>query len=456
MLLIVADAVATSFAWRINFFLRFESGWFPNAIPADMVAMKEPLIFLVVFWWAVMTLASMYKTPISLSWFDEIVRSSKAVFWGVLVLFLMTFDRDAPVSTSRFFLLTYAAFSFGIIVIFRTAIRTLQRWLRNRGYGLWEAVIVGCSDQGKKLYNQLFYDPVWGFKILGFIDNNRPENEDEKYPFIGSVDDLPDLIQSRRVDWVIVAPKNQSEGDLLEVFDRCAQYRVRLMIVASYYEMVMGLVRSVEIHGMPLVEVAAQHVSLIMQVVKRVLDIIASIIWMAFLTVLTPIIATAIKLNSRGPIFYRQTRVGRNGKEFTLYKFRSMVQDAEKKSGAVWAKKDDPRITKVGRLLRKTHLDEIPQFYNVLKGDMSLVGPRPERKKFVDEFTKLIPLYQRRMCIRPGLTGWAQVRHKYDETLDDVREKTGYDLFYINHISIALDLRIILLTFNKVFRGEGQ
>jgi len=139
-----------------------------------------------------------------------------------------------------------------------------------------------------------------------------------------------------------------------------------------------------------------------------------------------------------------------------LFKFRSMNVDAEKSSGAVWATKNDPRITRFGNFMRKTHIDEIPQILNVLKGDMSLVGPRPERMKFVSQFESQIPLYERRLRIRPGITGWAQVRHKYDESFEDVKEKTRYDLFYIDNLSISLDLKILILTAIKVLRGAGQ
>jgi len=168
------------------------------------------------------------------------------------------------------------------------------------------------------------------------------------------------------------------------------------------------------------------------------------------------LIALAIRLDSKGPILYVQKRVGRGGQIFTLYKFRSMVQDAEAKTGPVWAGKNDPRITRVGRVLRKLHLDEIPQFINVLKGDMSLVGPRPERPSFVDEFRTAIPLYERRLNVKPGITGWAQVKHKYDESLTDVIDKLRYDLFYLENMSLALDLKIIFSTMGIVIRGRGH
>jgi exopolysaccharide biosynthesis polyprenyl glycosylphosphotransferase len=166
-------------------------------------------------------------------------------------------------------------------------------------------------------------------------------------------------------------------------------------------------------------------------------------------------VAAVIKMNSPGPVIYKQVRVGRNGKNFTVYKFRSMYQDAEKRSGPAWATENDPRITPVGRFIRTTRLDEIPQFYNVLKGEMSLVGPRPERPYFVEQLKTEIPWYVRRIKMKPGITGWAQVKHKYDASIEDVKQKVMYDLYYFENMSIVLDIKIILQTFWVVFTGKG-
>jgi len=168
------------------------------------------------------------------------------------------------------------------------------------------------------------------------------------------------------------------------------------------------------------------------------------------------IVSIAIKLDSKGPVFYKQERSGLNGKVFNILKFRSMIKDAEKQSGPVWSTKDDPRITRVGRIIRKLRLDEIPQVINVLKGEMSFVGPRPERPYFVEKLSEEIPLYKRRLRVRPGITGWAQVKHKYDESIEDVKTKLRYDLFYIENISLRMDLKIIFRTVFVVLFGKGH
>ncbi|OGW85427.1 MAG: hypothetical protein A3C35_03380 [Omnitrophica bacterium RIFCSPHIGHO2_02_FULL_46_11] len=192
------------------------------------------------------------------------------------------------------------------------------------------------------------------------------------------------------------------------------------------------------------------------RVVKRSLDISTSLIGILISTPVMMLIAFAIKLDSRGPIFFKQARVGMRGKIFNMLKFRTMCQDAEAKTGPVWAKENDARITRIGMFLRKTHLDEIPQFFNVLRGEMSLVGPRPERPYFVHEFRKLIPHYDRRLCAKPGITGLAQIKRRYDETIEDVKKKVKYDVLYIRKMCPVLDIKVLAMTFRAVILGTGR
>jgi len=189
--------------------------------------------------------------------------------------------------------------------------------------------------------------------------------------------------------------------------------------------------------------------------IKRLMDFLVSFLLLTLGAPFWLILVLIIRCTSKGPAVYKQVRVGQNGKLFTMLKFRSMYQDAEKISGPKWATEDDPRITPLGKILRKTRLDEIPQFINVLKGEMSLVGPRPERPFFVEQLKKEIPWYVRRIKMKPGITGWAQVKHKYDESIEDVKQKVMYDLYYFENMSISLDIKIILRTFIVALTGKG-
>lgn len=450
--LLLVDVVGTALAWWLTYLLRVESGLFTNPLPIEML---RPLIWLAIYWLILFTLRGMYRMPIALSRFDEVVRCFKVVVIGIFVIFIATFDLGEPVTVTRLFLLTYGLQAFIFVGSGRVLFRILQRFLRRREIGLWNAVVVGYNDIGRKLHEQLLDDPVWGFRVVGFVDRTIGEGEHLGKKVIGNVSDLPAIIETERVQFVLVAPEKQAFERLIEVFGSCGFLRVRFMIVADFYQMVVGLVRTVEIHGLPLVEVMPQLVPLSVRLFKRTLDILIGFVVSLFLLLITPLMALLIKLDSPGPVFYVQKRIGKWGREFKLYKFRTMFVGAERDGGAVWAEKGDPRVTKVGRLLRRFHIDEMPQFFNVLRGRMSIVGPRPERHEFVERFKGHIPLYERRLRIRPGITGWAQIRHKYDESLTDVKDKTSYDLFYIDHVSTALDIKIILATFLKMFKGEG-
>jgi exopolysaccharide biosynthesis polyprenyl glycosylphosphotransferase len=189
---------------------------------------------------------------------------------------------------------------------------------------------------------------------------------------------------------------------------------------------------------------------------KRVSDVVISFVILVLTLPLNILVAFAIKIDSKGPILFKQERIGMNNKNFTIYKFRSMYLDAEKTTGPVWSTKDDPRVTGVGKIMRKLRIDEIPQFFNVLKGEMSLVGPRPERPYFVERLSEQIPYYRRRLKVRPGITGWAQVKHKYDESIEDVKVKLRYDLFYIENMSLRMDLKILARTILVVLFGKGH
>jgi exopolysaccharide biosynthesis polyprenyl glycosylphosphotransferase len=196
--------------------------------------------------------------------------------------------------------------------------------------------------------------------------------------------------------------------------------------------------------------------SVTLETAKRLSDLALAIVGLVLAAPLMALSALALKLTSPGPVLYSQRRVGKDNEPFTIYKFRSMRVDAEAGTGAVWSRENDPRVTPVGRLLRRTRIDELPQLWNVLKGDMSFVGPRPERPEFVADLTKRIPFYGQRHVVRPGLTGWAQVRHSYGSTIDDAQEKLQYDLFYIKHMSMAFDIYIILDTVKTVLVRRGS
>jgi exopolysaccharide biosynthesis polyprenyl glycosylphosphotransferase len=255
----------------------------------------------------------------------------------------------------------------------------------------------------------------------------------------------------------VILALDKHEGDImLEVVAACDSDNVSIKIIPDLYEIISGQARTSQLYGSPLINITPLLMPEWEKKIKRLLDLVISIIIIIISQPLFIITAIAIKYESKGPIFYKQERSGLNGKTFKIIKFRSMSSDAEKLSGPVWSTKDDPRITNVGKFIRKVRIDELPQMVNVLKGEMSLVGPRPERPFFVEKLSEEIPFYKRRLKVRPGVTGWAQVKHKYDENVEDVKEKLRYDLFYIENMSLSNDFKILFRTVFVVLFGQGH
>jgi exopolysaccharide biosynthesis polyprenyl glycosylphosphotransferase len=276
-------------------------------------------------------------------------------------------------------------------------------------------------------------------------------------PVIGDGSDLMARIRQERIAELIVTSTRELEGRTFQGVMDAYVSGVSIVPMPLLYERITGRVpvEHVNKNWTVVLPVDSQSVFNAYPLLKRSMDILLALVGLAFFVPLLPLIALAIRLDSAGGIFYSQTRMGLNGRVFSMYKLRTMVSDAEATSGAVFSRAGDPRVTRVGRFLRKTRLDEVPQLVNVLRGDMSLIGPRPERPEHVDRLITKIPFYRTRLVIRPGLTGWAQVRYGYGANDDDALMKLQYDLYYIRHASLLLDMNIIIRTAGKVLRMSG-
>ncbi len=310
-------------------------------------------------------------------------------------------------------------------------------------------LIVGLNSEAIDLYERICRYPALGFKICGFISVGKISSKSkyQQLPFIGEFDKFAIYIQRLEIDMVLIAIDPSKHFMLDEIIQECLKTNTNYKIVSDVYDTVYGnVIKDVYQDLFQYREFG----------LRRVIDFIGSIIGFALFMPLFFMIALAIKIESSGSIFYSQQRTGKNGRPFRIYKFRSMIQDAEKQSGPVWAQKKDPRITRMGNFMRITRIDEVPQLINIFKGDMSFVGPRPERPFFVDSFKQQIPFYINRLKIKPGVTGWAQVKWGYDETIEDVKEKLNYDLYYVDNYSLWFDIKILILTIKTVILGKGQ
>jgi sugar transferase (PEP-CTERM system associated) len=321
-------------------------------------------------------------------------------------------------------------------------------------------LIVGTSGAAIALARELFNRRgELGVDLIGFVDSDprRVGTPLINPGVIGTVDEIPRIVRESLVDRVVVSLAD-ARGQL--PMDKLLEMKlnggVRFDHLASVYEEYTGKIAVENLRPSWMIFSEGFRKSRLLAAVKRVCDVLLAAIG---LTVALPIIlfvGFAIRLSSPGPVFYQQRRVGKDGRVFTLHKFRSMAADAEARTGAVWSTSDDPRVTGVGRILRRTRIDEVPQLWNVLIGDMSMVGPRPERPEFVSELTQQIPFYGQRHVVRPGVTGWAQVRHTYGGSVNGAMQKLQYELYYIKHMSLAFDVFIILETIKTVLVRRGS
>jgi exopolysaccharide biosynthesis polyprenyl glycosylphosphotransferase len=327
----------------------------------------------------------------------------------------------------------------------------IEKSLYNKGKGLKNAIIAGNNEDAKDIYDNFTKHVYAGYNIAGFIeeDNFKSENYLKGYNRLGTFSEIVEIVKKYNIDTVLIAIPSNEHDKLYELMKYCEGENVDFFLMPDFLEMITSSVRAQEIDGIPFLKIKSIPMNLWNTMLKRIFDIFFSSVILILISPLFITIAVLIKLTSRGKVFYKQERVSLAGKKFNMLKFRSMVENAEKSTGAVFASKNDSRSTSIGNLLRKFSLDELPQFINVLKGDMSIVGPRPEREYFVNIMKEKIPKYLERHRVKCGITGWAQVNGlRGKET--SLEKRIEYDIYYIEHWSIIFDLKIIIKTLREV------
>lgn len=461
---IISDFIFLILAWYIFYYIRFELEWLTAPTGVGPYSLFVPGVVISIFWIAIFGVFGLYRHLYLISRFDEIIRVAKITIIGTLILFFVLFI-DALGWTSdnlhqaKWVTLTYWLVVLGCVSTSRIILRTIQKHRAMRGEGLHRAFIVGTGPAAQSVHENLNRHRTSGMNVIGFLRLNGVDPAGikvDKGMVIGSIGEIKELILDHKVQEVIVALEQEDRDNLITILDQIDIPDVSVKILPDFHQMITGLNQTNQIFGLPLIDVMPDPMPTWEKFIKRLMDILLSLLILIPAIPLMLLITVLIRTTSAGPAVFRQNRVGKYDRNFTMYKFRTMFIDAEKESGPVWATDNDPRITPVGYWLRKLRLDELPQFFNVLKGDMSLVGPRPERPYFVEQFKKTIPLYSRRLRVRPGITGWAQVKWKYDESLEDVKEKTKYDLFYVENISLKMDFKILFNTIMTVLKGKGQ
>ncbi len=440
---LACDLMLTAAAWLASHYLRFESGLFEvdKTPPTFEMCWKNiPLIVLCG------VLAYHFTGQYRIHRFRRLREEFVSVFFGTALMGLLvvaaTFGLQNPYE-SRGAILLFIGLTMLLIVVFRRLSWIGVHWLRRRGYNQTQTLIVGTGRVARKTARSLRHTTWLGFKNVGFIED-QPSHWTSDLDILGGIPDLPRLVEKYQVSHVFICLPMTRYDEARRVFDTLSQTLVDVRLIADVPALAGVNFTTTYFDGMPMIGLRESPHHGLNIVVKRAMDVVLSLIAILILSPVMALIAILIKWTSPGPVFYSQERCGLNGQTFKMLKFRSMRVDAEQKSGAVWAVKDDPRKTKLGAFLRKTSLDELPQFFNVLLGDMSIVGPRPERPVFISKFVKTIPSYNARHAVKAGITGWAQVNGWRGNT--SLRKRIQYDLYYITHWTPWLDLRILVMT----------
>ncbi|MCL4538412.1 MAG: sugar transferase [Bacteroidetes bacterium] len=456
LVLVAVDFLSLALANAVYYYIRVFSGLFRVVAIPDFWG---PLITLSLFVMFVFWFWGLYRYSRLHSRFDELSTVAKASAVAVIILFFAIFFDDATNGRIPHFRLLVVIY-WGLVVFCaggaRVFLRTFQRNLIIKGYGVHNALIVGTGRRAVDVYNLTLKYKALGYKPVGFVTTTTGATITLPAPVVGKIDNLENVIKKSSVQELIIALEENDREQLYGILSGVNSANVSVKMVPDLHDAVSGQVRVGQLYGFPLIEIMPQIMQPWEEATKRTLDVVFSLVLLAVGLPVWVIVAIAVKIESRGPSIYKQDRVGQDGRAFTLYKFRSMFQNAETLTGPTWADKNDPRITRIGRMIRKLHLDEVPQFINVLKGDMSLIGPRPERPYFVEQLSKEIPLYRRRLKVKPGITGWAQIKHTYDQSIDDVKIKLQYDLFYIENMSLRMDFKIALSTIVHMLSGKGH
>ena len=460
--LFVADLALTAVAWVLAWTVRFEALTPPEWVP--LASYLGFLPFVLVVWGGAFLLSGLYQTrraqrlPLMVFAVGRAVALSLAASVAALFFF-------REFSFSRLHMLLFGAFSSALLVGLRLSIYVSLRQARERGLNVRRVLIVGAGKAGQRLARAFRHYPWMGFEVVGFLDDRPDVDAEPADPFypgqeapprvLGPVAAVGDVIDREGgVDMVYAALPLSAADKIEAVAEACATRTAHLCLVPDILGLDLLLNSRVsDVDGLPVIHLLDEAPFDIRQIVKRAADVAFSLAALVLTAPLLAAIAAAVKLSSPGPVLYRQTRMGLNGQTFEILKFRSMPVDAEAQSGAVWSRKGEVRATPVGAFLRRTSLDELPQFFNVLRGDMSVVGPRPERPALIEGFRHQIPGYMLRHKMKAGITGWAQVHGWRGDT--SLEKRIEFDLYYIRNWSLWMDVKIVLLTVFKGFVHEN-
>lgn len=382
-----------------------------------------------------------------------------ATIFGSIILFFTLLLDDEVINYHSYYrlLLALTILHFGLTFIFRIILTSIQvKRIHSKKEG-FRTLLIGGSEKAVQIYNEVeSLSKSGGNNFVGFVNLNGIDKLlENRIPYLGHVNELEKVLQSHQIEEVIIALESVEHERLQTIIARINNTDIVIKVLPDMYDILSGSVKLDNIFGALLMVVNAEVMPPWQQALKRFIDITASLIALTLLIPVYFILAIAVAFSSKGPVFFLQDRIGLNGRVFKIVKFRTMFVDAEK-LGPQLSSTHDPRITNVGRFMRKTRLDELPQFYNVIIGDMSLVGPRPERQFYIDQIAQVEPQFLELTKVRPGITSWGQVKYGYAENVEQMIQRMKYDLLYLRNRSIALDIKIMLYTILIVLKAKGK
>jgi exopolysaccharide biosynthesis polyprenyl glycosylphosphotransferase len=456
LLTVLIDAAAFEASFLFAYWLRFLSS-FTHLIPVTygIPPLQEYIsssLAIIPVWLLLFHSRRLYQ-PRRVTYFsDEFFALVRIITIGMLVVMAGAFFYRA-FSFSRVVFAIIGLSTVAFVSLGRFSLMKFEQWWYKQGHDLKRVLIVGTNPAACKIFQALTSNRSLGYEALGYCSLNGLQEESmPNIPCLGSISSVPNLITSQDINIVLLALDEKEHTHLYDLVSDCQGLNVEMMMVPDILELMTSLVQIKHIEGIPFLGIKSPALSTWNAIIKRLFDLTFSSFILLATSPISLIIAILIKLDSRGPIFYFQERVGLDGTVFHVVKFRSMRVDAEQSTGPVWSQKNDPRTTRIGKYLRRLSLDELPQLLNVLKGDMSIVGPRPERQHFVEQFKKEVPRYLERHRVRTGMTGWAQVNGLRGNA--PITERTKYDIYYIENWSLTFDFKIILKTIHAVLFGK--